>query len=363
MNSHTVATEGYRQSFIRTGYEHILPNRTTDMFAYTAKNDGKVISRNNKGIIVEYKDGTKRGVTLGRVYGKSEGSVYPHDITSPLSINDEFKKGDVIAYNTGFFEPDMLDPKNIIYKTSFTAKVALLESNQTYEDSSAMSSRLEEKLITKTTKVKSIVVNFNQNLLDVVEPNSSIRPNDILMVIEDEITSVTSAFDEASLQALKKLSNQTPLSKYDGVVDKIEVFYHGDKNDMSASLRNLADKSDRMMADVCRSSGKSIITGRVNNEYRVDGNPLILDKAEIKIYITIKTSAGVGDKVIYGNQAKSVIGEVMEYDIVTEDGIVVDALFGNTGFAARVINSPMEIGTTTSLLKHIAKKAVEIYEE
>ena len=53
----------------------------------------------------------------------------------------------------------------------------------------------------------------------------------------------------------------------------------------------------------------------------------------------------------------------MEYDIVAEDGTPVDALFGNTGFAARIINSPMEIGTTISLLKHIAKKAVEMYEE
>ena len=362
-NSHTVATEGYHQPYVRTGYEHILSNRTTDMFAYTAKEDGRVISKNNKGIIVEYKDGSKKGVTLGRVYGKSEGSVYPHDIVSPLSVNDEFKKGDTIAYNTGFFEPDVLDPKNIIYKTSLTVKVALLESNQTYEDSSAISYRLEDRLKTKTTKVKSIVVNFNQNLLDVVQPGSSIKPNDILMVIEDEITSVTSAFDEASLQALKKLSNQTPLSKYEGIVDKIEVFYHGDKNDMSASLRNLADKSDKMMADICRSSGKSIITGRVNNEYRVDGNPLILDRAEIKIYITIETNSGVGDKLIFGNQGKSVIGQVMEYDIIAEDGTPVDALFGNTGFAARIINSPMEIGTTISLLKHIAKKAVEMYEE
>lgn len=44
------------------------------------------------------------------------------------------------------------------------------------------------------------------------------------MVVEDEITSVTSSFDEESLMALKRLSKQTPTSKYEGVVDKIEVF-------------------------------------------------------------------------------------------------------------------------------------------
>ena len=49
------------------------------------------------------------------------------------------------------------------------------------------------------------------------------------------------------------------------------------------------------MSNICRSSGKSVISGRVNNEYRVDGTPLTLDKAEIKIYITIETDSGVGD--------------------------------------------------------------------
>lgn len=364
MNTHTIAAEGYRQPYIRTGYEYVVPNRTTDMFACMAKQDGKVISKTDKGIIVEYKDGSKRGVTIGRVYGKAEGSIYPHDIVSNLKVGDVFNKGDAIAYNTGFFEQDFIDPKRIIYKTSLTAKVAILEANETYEDSSSISSSLSSKLSAKTTKVKSIVINFNQNVLDVVNVGSKILANDPLMVIEDEITSVTSSFDEESLMALKRLSKQTPISKYEGIVDKIEVFYHGDKNDMSVSLKNLTDRSDKLMSNICRSSGKSIISGRVNNEYRVDGVPLTLDKAEIKVYITIETDSGLGDKIIFANQLKSVTGQVMDYDITTEDGKTkIEAKFGYTSMAARKVNSPIEIGTTISLLKYIAEEAVRLYKE
>lgn len=133
---------------------------------------------------------------------------------------------------------------------------------------------------------------------------------------------------------------------------------------MSVTLKSLADKSDKLMSNICRSSGKSVISGRVNNEYRVDGTPLTLDKAEIKIYITIETESGVGDKIIFANQLKSVTGEVMEYNITTEDGkTIIDSLFGYTSMAARKVNSPMEIGTTISLLKHIAEEAVKMYEE
>lgn len=362
-NSHIIATDGYRQGSIRSEYEYVLANRTSDMFAYTAKKNGKVISKTSNGIIVEYEDGERKGITLGRVYGKAEGSVYPHDIVTNLSENDTVVKGTMIAYNKGFFEQDILDPTNVIFKKSMNVKVALLESNQTFEDSSSISSSISSQLRASTTKVKSIVVKFNQNLIDIVKVNQEIFPNDVLVIIEDEITSTTSVFDEESLAVLKRLSNQAPVSKYEGNIDKIEVLYHGDKQDMSPTIKSLADKSDKLLADICRSSGKPVITGRVNDEYRVGGNPLTIDTAEIKFYITIKTDTGTGDKIIFGNQLKSVIGEVMDYKVTTESGEDIQAIFGFRSILARIVESPVIMGTTTTLLKIIAAKAVEIYNK
>ena len=88
---HTIACDGYHQPMLRTGYEYAIGNRTSDMFAYTAKQDGKVISINEHGVIVEYVDGTRKGVNLGRQYGKAEGSVYPHDVVSAVKENQKFK--------------------------------------------------------------------------------------------------------------------------------------------------------------------------------------------------------------------------------------------------------------------------------
>lgn len=359
--SHTIATAGYHQPLVRTGYEYVIGNRTTDMFCYCAKQDGKVVGLTESGIIVEYADGTQKGVTLGRVYGKAEGSVYPHDIVTPMKLNQKFKKGDTVAYNTGFFEPDLLDPKRVVMKNSMLVTTALYESNQTHEDSSVISKNLSRRLSAKTTKVKSFVINFNQNLLDVVKPGQAVNPKDVLMIIEDEITSNTNVFDEESLRVLKRLSNQAPRANFLGTVDKIEVFYHGDKRDMTASLKSLADRSDRILAETCRSSGKPVMTGQVNDEYRVSGVPLALDKAELKFYITIETPAGVGDKNVFANQMKSVVGEVMDYSMTTESGTPIDAVFGMRSIMARVVNSPALIGTTSTLLKVVAKRAAEIY--
>ncbi len=303
------------------------------MFAATATQDGRVVEVNDKGIIVEYADNTRKGVTLGRIFGKAEGSVYPHDVVSDLKVDQKFAKGDPIAYNTGFFERDILDSTKIVMKNSMLVKTALYESNQTHEDSSAISQALAKRLNARTTKVKSFLINFSQNLLNAVKVGQEVSPKDFLMIIEDEITATN------------------------------EVFYHGDKQDMSATLKSITDKSDRLMADSCKASGKPVITGEVNDDYRVGGVPLTLDKAEVRFYITIDTVVGTGDKIIFGSQLKSVVGETMDYSITTESGMVVDAIFSNRSLSARIVNSPYILGTTATLLSVIGKKAIAIYRK
>lgn len=360
MNTHTISSIGYHQPYIRTGYESIIANRTTDMFAVTAKQNGKVLSKTNLGIIVEYEDGNRNGVSLGRNYGKAEGSYYPFDIITNLNVNDIFTKGDIIAYNTGFFEKDLFNPKRVVMKNSLSVKTVLYETLETHEDSSAISKEYALKLSSYTTKVKSIVVDFNQNLVSMVKPQQNISASDTLVIIEDEITS-KSSFDEESLSVLKKLSNQAPVAKYDGIVDRIEVYYHGDKEDMSSSLLELTNTSDKLFSTRAKSSNNPSVSGRVNDDYLVAGNPLLLNKAEIKIYITVFNTPSVGDKVVFGNQMKSTFGAILNNEMHTESGDKVEAAFGYRSILARAVNSPLLIGTTTTLLKVITKKAVEMY--
>ena len=331
------------------------------MFCLTAKKNGKVISITDKGIIVEYEDGEKVGARLGRQFGHHEGSTYPHDVITALKEGDKVLAGHAICYNPSFFEPDFFDNKFVVFKTSLTAKTVLWESSQTYEDSSALSRDFANKLETKTTKVKSIVISFSQNIRN-IHKLGVIKYGEPYLLIEDEVTSNTDIFSDENAETLKALARNSPTCKYNGTLDKIEVFYHGEKEDMSESLRKLANESDRILKHECISSNKSVINGNVNSDYRVDGNPLLLDSAEIKIYVTVSNSAGVGDKGVFSNQLKSVFGQVMETPMYTEDNEKIDAVFGSKSIAARIVLSSDIIGTTTTILKKIAAKAVEMFE-
>lgn len=360
--SHTIACHGYTQPIVRTGYEQVISQRTSDMFSVSAKQDGVVSNITDKGIIVQYADGSKVGVELGRRFGNAEGSTYPHDIATLLSVGDKFTKGDNLAYNSGFFEQDIMNPKAVIWKSSTSVRTVLYESTQTHEDSASISLNLSDRLTAKTTKTRSVVVSFKNDIRAIATLKSFLESDNVLCVIEDETTSGTDLFDDDSLDTLQKLSNMTPKAKYRGVLDKIEVYYHGDKSDMSTGLKSLANASDRNLADISDATATKGYTGLVDSEYRVSGKPLMLDTAEIKFYITVDNGTGIGDKLVFGNQLKGTIGEVMDYEMTTESGLTIDAVFGGRSVDARIVMSPMLMGTTAALMKKVSLNVVNIYK-
>lgn len=360
-HGHGIACKGYHAMPVRTGYEQIIPHRTGDLFCYTARKAGRVVSVSDEGIVVEYEDGETRGISLGRRFGHAAGLVVPHTVVTRLKEGQKFKAGDVISYNTEFFEDDVLNPGQVIWKAGMLVKTAIFECTDTLEDSSVISGRVAEELTTKTTKPRTIVVNFDQHVRKLIKPGQKLEAEDILCVIEDKVTAEAGLFDEETLDTLKMLGNQTPTAKVAGVVERIEVFYHGDKEDMSESLRAIANASDRDMLRRTKAEGKKGYTGSTDSSYRVDGTPLSLDAMAIVIYITNDVPMGVGDKGVFANQMKTVIGRVMEGENKTESGTPIEAIFGYKSISDRIVLSPEIIGTTTTLLEKITEGALKAY--
>ena len=361
--AHSVACKGYTQLPVRTGYEQVLAQRTSDLFALSAKKSGRIKSVSEDGMVVEYDDGEVKGIELGRRYGKAAGLTIPHEVTTDMKVGQKFKQGEILCYNGGFFERDILNPQNVVWKAGAVVKTALMEAMVTLEDSSAISQRVADLLTTKTTKIKEIVLNFDQSVRKLVKAGDAVEPEDILCVIEDAVTANSELFDEATLDTLRVLSAQTPTAKVRGVVERIEVYYHGDKEDMSDSLRAIATTSDRELGKRFKNAGKKAFTGSVDDSYRVDGEPLAPDTLSIRLYITSDVPAGVGDKGVFCNQMKTVFGQVMTGEVTTESGKVIDAIFGQKSIQDRIVLSPEIIGTTTTLLDVIAKKAIAAYKK
>ena len=360
-NAQTIYAEGYTVPPLRTGYERVIAQRVDNAYAIVAKKDGKVVAIDDEHMEVEYTDGDVESCPLGTTFGKAAGETIPHYVITDYKVGGSFVKGDVIGYNKMFFERDVLDPKQVVYKTSMLATVALVQSQDTFEDSSAISIGLANRLKTRVTKPRAIKVKFDQQVRGLVDVGVVTDLETILCTIEDQTAGNADIFDERSLATLRLLANKTPRAKHIGEVEKIEIFYNGEIDQMSSSLATLAKLYDKRRKAYCEKMGIPKSTNEVDAGARIEGQAVDPDSMMIVIYITETVHMAQADKLVFGNQLKSTVGRVMVGTNTTAEGEPLDALFGYQGINNRIVPSAILMGTTNTLLKLLGKEAVMAY--
>lgn len=368
---HAVATVGTQISPIRTGYERVMAHRVDDLFAFTAKYPGKITEVTEEYVVVEYDDPKIPAdkIEIGRRFGTVTGKTFPHDLVCDLPVGTKFKAGAGIAYNKGFFARDWRNPMDLCWKNGAQAYVGLRETNDTFEDSSRISRRLSGNLLANTSHIRTIMMNFDQNAHQLVKVGDVVDVDDVLCYIEEAIAGQSSLNDE-TIENLKRLSRSAPRAKYKGTVDKIEVIYFGDKEDMSDSLAKIAGKYDAQRAKLAKALGKgAATTGRITNPARVDGNQLDLNQIAIRVYITGQTLMGDGDKLVVGNQLKSVITGTVEGVYQTDGEVIkgagpvdIDVEFSYRSINARIVNSPILMGIGNLLLEALGREMAAAFD-
>lgn len=361
-NSQTTYCHDYTPLPCRTGYERVIDHRSDPMFAKTADMDGTVESVDAKVIKVKYKDGSVVSYEIGTVIGTWAGHSIPHVIKTSLKKGQAFKKGDVISINTNYFEMDKADPKQAVLKMGLLARIAFVEADDTLEDSSAISERLAERLKTGSVHIRTIRVDFDQEVRNLLEVGEEVEADSILCTIHSATDASGEIFDDESLKTLSLIDTPTPKAKSAGVIEKIEVVYTGELEDMSKSLRHLAESSDKRLRDFNKAMGGKAIDGRVDVGHRIDSKQMELDQACIRVHINSDVDMNGGDKIVFANQMKSVSCRIMHGVHETADGEEFDGFFSMDGNFRRIVESSILVGTTSSLSVHLGRMMVDAYE-
>ena len=361
-HSHTIACSGYRRNVVNTGMERALAHQVDDTFATTARADGKVKSMNRYGLVVEFADGTTQAVALGRRFGAAAGMTLPHDMTTQFDVGDVVKAGDVLAYHKGFFAPDPFKKGAVDWMNGTIARFAFPDTRETHEDASSISQDFAKKIVTQVTRPINVIVRFDEVVHNLVKPGQRVHYSDNLCLIESQLAAKSQHFSEDRLNTLKLLSGPKNTAQVSGVVDRVEVLYHGHPDDMSESLREIVDESDRQLARIRRGAGKTVVTGLTDDGTNIEGEPLQMDTACIRVYITHDVAAGVGDKGVICWQLKTEISKVYYKRTTLLDGKPVDGFYGSKSLFARVVYSAFKVGTTTTLSGIISYRMAEIYK-
>lgn len=348
---------------VETGYEEILAHRASEPYATTAKKPGKVIGVTPKsGIVVKYDDGQEVGYFLGRYFGHAAGKVIPHDIDTRLSPGDKFEVGEPIAYSTAFFAPSFFSKKRINWKSSMLAETLLWETPVTFEDGSSLSQAFCNRAEAEMTHIKTVVVPATAAVHRLIAAGTAVDYHTPVCVLADSITS-GGQFSEGTIDALSELAAQSPKAGYEGTVDDIIIYYNADPEDMSPELIKLVSASDKRLAAKANACKKPVYTGRVDEGYRIDGEPLSYGFAAIAVYITSKVAMGVADKGVIGSQLKTITSQTVDIPYTTEAGRPIDVTYSHTSVNNRVVTAPYLNGTCTAILQQLQDAMCKAYDE
>lgn len=361
-NSSTIAGLNYTYMPIVTGGEATTAHRVSDLYAFAAKQDGKVVEVAKNVIVVEYKDGTREGVEIGVRFGVAAGSIYKHPIVTDMVVDEKFKAGHVIAWNAGFYRRHRFAKGEVIALTGVLVNIGVIDQTETYEDSSVFSEATGKLLANTATYTRVVMIRFDQELRELLAVGDHVEPDSILALIEDKAIAQIGEYSEAKRALLADYSNQKVKADHSGLIERVEVFYRGSPDDMSESLAAIVKKYDRekrkLASKLTRTESPD---GRVLDRFRVDGKPLEDNSVAFRFYITHDNTYGVGDKGNLMNQLKTVTGKIIKTPDVTKSGLVLQGRFSGQSIFNRIVLSPYIIGTASRLVLASSKRAADIY--
>lgn len=308
-------------SLISNGADQALPYMITNKFAFKAKNDGKIIEKTEDYLIVEYKDKTHDFVDLREnVQKNSDGGFYVTlKLDSDLKVGSKITKGQILAYDKLSFSDEVGHTDDIAYNIGTLAKIAILNTDEGFEDSAIISDWLSDAMSSEVVVKKEITLPKNTNIYNMVKKGQPIQEGEPLMIFQN-------AFEEEDVNILLKnlvddeemiseLGRIPIKSKITGVVEDIKISRTVEKDELSDSLKKKVNELEKPISDMKKVMKKYDIdfhdkfeadyklaqTGKLKN---------VEDGVLIEFFLKYEDKMSVGDKVIYYSALKGVVKDI-----------------------------------------------------
>ena len=369
--SHHVPCKNSTPCRIATGFESIVGDMSSPLYAVIAKDDGKIEYIDDQTFKVKYK---KLGTYIYK-YGKVEGEVSSfminHHITlNNLKVNQSIKKGDVLAYNTGFFKYDPVF-KQLNWCHGVSANIAIIDTKSTLEDASAFTQEFLNKFDFDTVYKRVIKITPELAIKDMVSEGTEVDYNTPLVTLEyQDIQNIDIENTDSELEEddiLGDLNKIVTKAKHKGYIHKIKMYHTLDITDYHPTVQKVLRSYYRKINQLKKSHKDVINVEDININPKVEPGTRIkkteLNEGELVIifYINEVVPSTIGDKFVIDNSLKTVVGEIIDYDFTTKSGIKLDGIFGGASIFNRIITSPIKLGILERIMESIEKKAIELY--
>lgn len=320
-SKHAMRIKNGSPLLVTNGMDEALPYLITNTFAFKSKEKGKVIEKTDDYMIVQYKSGKNDFIDLREnVKKNSNGGFYTSiKLDTDLKVGSTFNENQILAYDKLSFSDKIGHTNDIGYNLGALAKVAIMNTDEGYEDSAIISEYLSDAMASDVVLCKDVSLPKSTNVYNMVKKGDAIKEGDPLLIYQN-------AFDEEDANALLKnlvgddeeISNLGRIkvkSKVEGVVDDIKVYRTVEKEELSESLRKTVEQLEKPITTMRKIMAKYSIedANRFNSDYKLDPTGKLKncrDGVLIEFYLKYNDKMSVGDKLIYYSALKGVVKDI-----------------------------------------------------
>ena len=322
-SKHMVRCDNNDPMLVTTGADEALPYISSDIFAFKAKDEGKVVEIVNEGfggknyMIIEYKNGKHELVNLNEEIKKNSDGGYfvPLKLDTDLHVGSTFKAGEVLAYDKLSFSKSLGESGNLAANIGTLTKVAIINTDEGFEDSAAVTQSFADKIGTDVIQAIDTRVSCGSNVFIYKNIGDHVMEGDTLFSFQedfdDDVVNVLLRNLAVDKDQISELGHKPVKSKYTGIVDHIEIFRTCKDEDMSPSLREFVDAYESKVKDLKSVYDKygidSATLPKIGKVPEV-GKAKNLDNAVMIVYyIKFNDRLSVGDKIVFYSANKGVI--------------------------------------------------------
>lgn len=367
---------------VTNGADEAMPYVSSDTFAFKAKRDGKVTEITEDYMIVTYNnpvmnpDGNYYSEYISlkdEIMKNSDGGFYVTiRLDTDLKVGDSFNTGDIIAYHRASYSNKNGETDNLAYNLGVLAKVAILNTDEGFEDSTSVSSWLSDAMATDVVVEKDKDISKNTNVYEMVKVGQAVQEGDPLIIFQN-------SFDEKDANLLLKnitdaefvsdLGRVKLKSKYTGYIQDIRIYRTCEIDEMSESLQKIVTAYEKGIRAKKALYKKMNMPGAnlLPPDYKMQPTGIMKnnpDGIKIVFYIKYNDKLSVGDKLVAQSANKGVVKGIFPEGLAPfseyRPNEQIHALFASRSFNARMVTSVWSSGAINKVMIELDRQVKEI---
>ena len=371
---HAMRTDQSDPLLVTSGADEALAYMTTDKFAYKAKKDGTVTELTEDYVIVTYVDGTSEYINLKETVEKnSDGGFYvPLKLdANNLKIGKKFKQNDILAYDPLSFSNSVGETDHIAYNIGKLAKIAIINTDDGFEDAGIVTESMSHKLATDIIKKQDHNIDKDSNVFSMVKVGDEVDVDDALLVWqnphEEEEANILLRIMGDDQETVSELGRKAIRAEIAGRVADIRITRTVEIEELSPSLQKIVNDYEKPTLKTKKKlDSMGIPTSELPATYKLDqtGKLKNVDGVLIEFFIQYKDIIASGDKITYYSANKATIKNVIPMEDAPYTDFrpnePIEAFVSQTSIDKRMVTSTMVYGSLQKLMVELDRSVKDM---